>query len=176
MANEGIGASSAARVAIGLGITAAVAAAIPLTMSSEGVRTRPYDDAAHVRTVCYGETAGVEERVYSRGECGDMLRRRLAADYAPRLIACMPGLVDAPFPRTVFAALLDAAYNAGPAAVCRRFAPLFNANRITATCAALPGWFTTARDRRTGAVRRLPGLVTRRAKEAALCGKWKDNR
>ncbi|WP_420822359.1 glycoside hydrolase family protein [Sphingomonas ginkgonis] len=154
----------------------------PLTVASEGTALRPYWDPAHIRTVCNGETEGVEERAYSRGECGTMLRRRLARDYAPRLLQCLPNLADDR--RTpVFAALLDASYNAGWPAVCS--SPM--AARIRAAdwrggCLALTaryrlpglgrpsnGWFTTARDRRTGARTELRGLIARRQKEQALC-------
>jgi lysozyme len=154
---------AAASIALAVGVCA------PLTIESEGVRTRPYLDPVHIRTVCYGETSGIEERVYSKDECTDLLRTRLAETYAPRLIDCMPRLVDQPHPRRAFAALLDASYNAGPTAVCRRFAPTFNDGRVTASCRALPGWYVTARDRDTGAVRRLPGLEERRRKESRLC-------
>jgi lysozyme len=157
------------RAGIAASIALAVAICAPLTIQSEGVRTRPYLDPANIRTVCYGETHGIEERVYSQDECGEMLRAGLARRYAPQVIACMPGLIDEPYPATVFAALLDASYNAGAGAVCRRFAPSFNAGRVAATCDALPGWYVTARDRRTGAVRRLRGLEERRRKEALLC-------
>jgi lysozyme len=154
---------AAASIAIAVGVCA------PLTIESEGVRTRPYLDPVHIRTVCYGETSGIEDRVYSKDECADLLRARLATTYAPGLIDCMPGLVDQPHPRRAFAALLDASYNAGPKAVCHRFAATFNAGRVTATCKALPGWYVTARDRQTGAVRRLRGLEERRLRESQLC-------
>jgi GH24 family phage-related lysozyme (muramidase) len=161
--------SKAQRAGIAASVTIAVSVCLPLTMRSEGVRTVPYLDPAHIRTVCYGETQAIEDRVYSRGECGDMLRARLAQDYAHRLVECMPELVEEPYPGTVFAALLDASYNAGPLSVCRKFAPLFNARWITATCAALPGWYVTARDRRSGAIRHLRGLEDRRRREQRLC-------
>jgi GH24 family phage-related lysozyme (muramidase) len=159
----------AQRAGIAASVAIAVGVCAPLTMRSEGVRTVPYLDPAHIRTVCYGETQHIEDRVYSRGECGDMLRSRLASAYAPELVECMPGLVEEPYPATVFAGLLDASYNAGPQAVCRKFAPLFNARWIAATCAALPGWYVTARDRRSGAVRQLRGLEDRRLREQRLC-------
>jgi lysozyme len=150
-------------------IALAVTVCAPLTIESEGVRTRPYLDPVHVRTVCYGETSGIEDRIYSKDECAALLRARLAGSYAPRLVGCMPGLVDQPHPRRAFAALLDASYNAGPKAVCGHFARTFNAGRIIATCKALPGWYVTARDRETGAVRRLKGLEERRRRESQLC-------
>jgi lysozyme len=154
---------AAASIALAVGVCA------PLTIESEGVRTRPYLDPVHIRTVCYGETSGIEDRVYSKDECADMLRARLAETYAPHLIDCMPGLVDEPHPRRAFAALLDASYNAGPKAVCGRFAPIFNAGRTAATCRALPGWSVSARDRQTGVIRRLRGLEERRRRESRLC-------
>lgn len=157
------GLATAAAIAVAVGVCA------PLTMHSEGVRTRPYLDPAHVRTVCYGETQAIEDRVYGRDECAAMLRQRLAEAYAPKLVAHMPGLAAEPNPRTAFAALLDASYNAGPDAVVRHFAPLVNSGFVKDACAGLRGWYVTARDRRTGQVMRLAGLVERRRKEARLC-------
>jgi len=152
-----------------LAIAAAVGLAAPLTMEHEGYRGAAYLDPAGILTQCYGETEGVDpSRIYSRDECAVKLRRRQARDYAPPLLACMPVLVDRRL-TPVFAALLDAAYNTGPRAVCAKFAGLVNAGRHHAACEALPGWYVTARDRRTGVRKRLPGLVRRRLDERALC-------
>jgi hypothetical protein len=72
-------------------IAAACAVATPLIMASEGLRTKPYLDPVKIPTVCYGETQ-VEMRAYSKDECGAMLRKRLAAIYAPKVLACLPQL------------------------------------------------------------------------------------
>lgn len=147
---------------IGAAIAAACAVVLPLTSSSEGLRTTPYRDPAGIRTVCYGETQ-LEMRVYSADECGAMLRSRLAKSYAPPIVKCVVGVTE---PRRVyaFAALIDASYNAGPAAVCKsRMVKAINAGDWKAGCNAFPGWYVTAK----GKV--YPGLVKRRIAERDLC-------
>jgi lysozyme len=161
-------------------IAAAVLVATPLTAASEGLRLQPYWDPAHIRTYCLGETENVQERVYTPDECYALLRRRLAIAYAPKVLACLPQLA-AEERRSVFAALIDASYNAGPAAVCASpMARYIKADQWADACKALTaryvvegitvrGWFASAKDRRTGIRKKLPGLVTRRAAERDLC-------
>jgi lysozyme len=145
-------------------IAAAVLLAAPITASFEGLRTKPYLDPANIPTVCYGETE-LAMRVYSADECGQMLRARLAKDYAPHILDCLPQVADRP---KVFAALLDASYNAGWAAVCKsRMVDAFRSGNDG--CALFEGWYVTTRNRKTGVRVTLPGLVRRRKAEAALC-------
>lgn len=156
--------------AIAIAIAAATAAAVPLAQKWEGYRGKAYLDPASILTQCYGEARDVDpSRIYSKDECAAKLRKRMAADYAPALIECVPGFID--LARTnQFAALLDASYNAGPAAACRSpMAREFRAGRWELGCEYFDGWYVTARDRRTGARVRLRGLVNRRLDEAALC-------
>lgn len=144
-------------------IAAAVAIAAPFAEPREGFAPRPYLDPARIVTYCYGETEGVEARIYSRDECAAKLRRRMARDYAPKILSCVPRFAD-PSKRYAFAASIDAAYNAGPVAFCKSpMARHFNAGHWAAGCDAFPGWYVTARGVR------LRGLVARREGEAALC-------
>jgi lysozyme len=133
------------------------------------LRNKPYLDPAHILTVCYGETQGIDQaKIYSNDECAIRLRKRLAEDYAPRIIACLPELTERRI--KVFGALLDAAYNAGPVAVCNsRMARSIHAGDWAGSCNGFYGWYATARDRRTGKRIQLRGLEIRRQKEAALC-------
>lgn len=148
---------------------AAAAVCLPLTQQSEGLRNKPYLDPAHILTVCYGETEGVEARIYSTDECAGKLRHRLANDYAPRIAECLPEIATNERIK-VFGALLDAAYNAGPVAVCNsRMASAIRLGNVVDGCALLDGWYVTARNRKTGVRVKLPGLVKRRRAEAALC-------
>jgi lysozyme len=149
---------------------AAALVCLPLTQASEGLRNKPYLDPAHILTVCYGETQGIDPaKIYSNDECAVRLRQRLAQDYAPRILACLPELNDERRLK-VFGALLDAAYNAGPVAVCNsRMARSIHAGDWRGACNGFYGWYTTALNRKTGVRIKLQGLVTRRAKEAALC-------
>jgi lysozyme len=141
-------------------IAAAVALVIPVTAAFEGLRTKPYRDPTNTLTVCYGETH-LPMRVYSADECGAMLRKRLAKDYAPQLLDCVPALINRPNP---YAALLDFSYNAGVQAACRsRMARNFNLGRWPEGCAAFRGTYVTSKGVK------LKGLVRRREAEAALC-------
>lgn len=146
-------------------IAAAVAVAAPLTASFEGLRTHPYRDPApkHTLTVCYGET-NVPMRVYSADECGAMLRAHLGKIYAPAIARCLPQVVT-PERKFVFAALIDASYNAGPGNVCRKspMAARIRRGAWSHVCEGFIGWHT------------LPGtaahngLVRRRVVERSLC-------
>lgn len=149
-------------------IAMACAVATPFIMQSEGLRTKPYLDPAKIPTVCYGET-NIEMRVYSRDECGAMLRQRLNRVYGPKIARCLPQLI-AKHRINEFAAMIDSAYNAGPDAVCNsRMARHIRAGDWTAACNSIESWYTTARDRRTGQRIKLRGLVLRRQEMRRLC-------
>jgi lysozyme len=147
----------------GAALAAAVTIAVPLTATFEGLRTHPYRDPGDGRwTVCYGETER-ELRGYTRDECAILLKSREAKDYAPAVLKCVPG-IDSRI--NVFAASIDAAYNAGVKAFCRSpMAAAFRRGDFAAGCAAFDGWYVTAKGKR------LRGLVRRRAAERALCEK-----
>jgi lysozyme len=155
----------------GIAIAAACATAVPLTQTKEGLALKPYKDPAAIVTWCYGETDGKPLAIYTKSQCGDMLRERMGRDYAPKLLApsCLPQLID-PARRNEFAALIDASYNAGPVAVCK--SPMvirMRADDWVAGCKAFEGWYTTARNRQTGQRIQLRGLVIRRQDEMRLC-------
>lgn len=153
-------------------IAAAVAVAAPLTMSHEGYRGKVYLDPAKIATQCFGETQDIDpSRIYSKEQCATKLRARMAKDYAPALVECMPGLAGEEWKRftNVYGAMLDASYNTGPSPVCKRFALTFNTGRYWEACNLFPGWYTTAKNRVTGVRREFPGLVRRRKEEKALC-------
>lgn len=166
--NAGVEEPKSPKGRIAIAIAAACAIAAPLIMKSEGLRTKPYRDPVSIQTVCYGET-NVPMRVYSKDECGALLRKQLARKYAPKVLQCIPQLA-ALERRNEFAALIDSSYNAGPVAVCKsRMATHFRAGRWVTGCNSLEGWYTTARDRRTGRRIRLRGLVIRRHEAKLLC-------
>ena len=142
-------------------IAAAVLTVAPFVTQREGVVAHVYRDPVGIRTVCVGETQGIENRVYSRDECGLMLRKRLANDYAPGILNCVPGLVDRP---KAFAALIDFSYNGGIRAACKSpMAKAFNAGQWGKGCDAFSGYYVTARGVK------LRGLVLRREGERLLC-------
>jgi lysozyme len=153
----------------GIAIAAACATAVPLTQTKEGIALKPYKDPAAITTWCYGETEGKPLAIYTKSQCGDMLRERMGRDYAPKVLACVPKLIE-PARRNEFAALIDASYNAGPVAVCK--SPMvirMRADDWSGGCKAFEGWYTTARNRQTGQRIQLRGLVIRRQDEMRLC-------
>lgn len=145
-------------------IMATVAATTQFTTGFEGEKHKTYLDPVKIPTYCIGETENVDwSRVYTSGECQTLLRARMARDYAPKLVACVPDLAD-PKRNLAFRALLDASYNAGPAAACRSpMARAFNAGRWSDGCRAFVGWYETAKGFK------LRGLVRRRAAERDFC-------
>ena len=155
----------------GAAIAAACLAIAPFVSQREGYVAKARPDPAGIMTYCNGETQRVDPvRIYSRDECQALLRRRLAQDYAPRVAACVPAVATDPRRLPAFEAMIDASYNAGPGALCSSsIARLARAGQWEAACNRFVGWRDTARNRRTGIVRRFPGLVARRSAERALC-------
>jgi GH24 family phage-related lysozyme (muramidase) len=111
--NAGIEPPSSNKKTTGAIIALAVLVAAPLAATWEGYRGKAYYDPAHILTVCYGETEHIDPaKIYSKDECVAKLRTRMANDYAPRIAKCLPEVVNERRVK-VFAALLDASYNAG---------------------------------------------------------------
>lgn len=151
-------------------IAAAVVIAAGIAQEFEGYRGAVYLDPAHILTQCYGETQDIDPSViYSEEQCAAKLRARMAKDYAPALLACVPQFNDPRYARA-FGALLDASYNAGTAAACRSpMAQHFRLGDIQRGCNAFPGWYVTAKNRKTGERVKLRGLVRRREYERDVC-------
>jgi lysozyme len=157
-------------------ILAAVAVAAPLAQRWEGYVDHVYRDPANIPTYCYGETGNISKdpsRIYLKTECADLLRKRMARDYAPRILQCIPQLADKQRVN-VFGALIDASYNAGWQSVCR--SPMRTdiiAGKWTSACNRLPSWYVTAQRRvngkRVGQPFVLRGLVNRRNDEKKVC-------
>lgn len=147
------------------GAAAAIALAVAVIQPFEGKRNVAYLDPSSIPTSCWGHTGAdvVVGRRYSDAECERLLTADVRAHAAP-LEACITGPVTA----GTFGAMVSFAYNAGPGVVCSKFAPLINAGNSAAACAKL-SQYVYSRDRRTGRMVRLPGLISRRAAERALC-------
>lgn len=151
-------------------LAALVATVVALTSSqltepSEGYSGKAYwDKYGKVWTQCFGETADVDPSVvYSEKECAVKLRARMAKDFTPALLKCVPDFAIPDY-KFAFGALLDGAYNAGPAAACRSpMAREFNAGNWTLGCAKFQGWYETAKGVK------VVGLVNRRRKELKFC-------
>jgi lysozyme len=123
------------------------------------LRTQPYADVTGKQTVCFGETER-PVKAYTPDECSVMLVSRLASDYAPAVIKCVPGLADKPKP---LAASLALSYNIGVSAFCRSTAAKrFNAGDWTGGCDAFLMW-------RFAGGKEVRGLLNRRRAERELC-------
>ena len=146
------------QTAIGAGVAAALALAVPLIGKSEGKRNDPYLDIVNVPTVCYGETR-VTMRRYSDAECSNMLNEAVQG-FAEPVARCTPMIANRPYQ---LAAATSLAYNIGINAYCRSTADRrFDAGNIKGGCEAIKFW-----NKAGGRV--VKGLVNRRADEYRLC-------
>lgn len=117
----------------------------------------------HPITFCNGLTSAdgkvtVGQR-FTPEQCKELLAGAL-----PKYLAPIEACIHVSLPDKVKASLLDAAYNAGPAAVCKSsMLAHMNAGNIAAGCNAFKGWYI----RSDGVVRK--GLINRRNGERQLC-------
>jgi lysozyme len=140
-------------------VALALAIATPTVERWEGTRLDPYKDMVGLWTVCTGETR-VTMRRYTPAECAAMLRRALESDFAPAILATVPGLKERPYQ---FAAAISLSYNIGSAAFARStVARRFNEGDWHGGCEAILMW------NRAGG-RFVPGLANRRRDERKLC-------
>lgn len=130
----------------------------------EGVRYTAYRDLVGVPTICYGETRNVKMGMKMTPEqCEAMLEPRLK-EFESEVLAC----TSPELPEKSQAAFVHFAYNVGSGWYCKSVAPLVNKGNLTAACDKM-GEFANARDRKTGKLYRINGLVKRRAAEMKLC-------
>jgi len=124
----------------------------------EGVVLRGYKDPVGIVTACAGHTAtAVLGRPYTPAECEKLLVEDLI-DHAAGVRRC----VDTPLTTGQLAAAVSFTYNVGVTAFCTStFAVKLRAGDPKA-CEQLDRWIYAG-----GRV--LPGLVTRRAAERAIC-------
>jgi lysozyme len=165
------------KTAAAMYIAAALAIAVPVVGNFEGFASKPYVDTVgtgHPETWCYGETAADGGKVpaygtlFTKAECQASLQEKLAKVYDPMVRACIDAKYLDGFPSRE-ASLISFVYNGGQGWLCNpakhtytAVASNINAGNITAGCNDMKAY-----NRASGIV--LSGLVTRRAKEAALC-------
>lgn len=144
----------------------AVRVAATLCRRSEGLRLTPYLCPAGVPTIGYGSTRYADGRAVTlkdppitRQQADELLLLTLKRDYLPGLLKASPGLADQP---KALAALLDFVYNLGVA----RYEGSTLRKRIDAKDWA--GALVEIRKWNKAGGKVLPGLVARRAAEAAL--------
>lgn len=141
-------------------MAAIIGAVIPVTTSWEGMDKVARRDAigtGHPTTYCYGQTDefGTVKpgQRFTKVECDEAIKKSLP-HYVNGVAKCATRI----FPVKVWAALVDGAYNAGIAAVCR--SPMMvrmNEGDYEAGCNAFAGWYI----RSDGQVRK--GLIARRS-------------
>lgn len=147
------------KVAAGAGSAGVIAATIAFLPAWEGMDTVAKKDmigTGHPVTYCYGQTdefGQVKEGTrFTKKQCDELLAKSL-----PKYLAKIEPCIKVPLPDKTKAALLDAAYNAGPAAVCRSpMVAKMNKGDLVGGCNAFTGWYV----RSDGVVRR--GLLARR--------------
>lgn len=155
---------TSARIGATGGAAAALTLATGVIAHSEGKRNDPYWDIARVRTVCYGETANVQERRYSDAECDALLANSVQKHGEP-VLKIMPA--DAPV--EVAASHVSLAYNIGVTAYLGSSAARYaKAGDYGRACQAIGAW-NKVRQWPSGKLVVSKGLQNRRADEMALC-------
>jgi len=158
----------------GAGGAAVIAAAASILIVWEGtdlVAKKDMIGTGHPMTYCHGQTDefGVvkEGQRFTPAQCKDLLAKSL-----PKYLTPLQACVKVELPVKTMAALLDAAYNAGPAAVCRSpMVKKMNAGDIENGCRAFKGWYVRSDGKeRRGLVARRSGLPgDTRKNEMQLC-------
>ena len=160
-------AALACAACIGHGHTTISAQAYGDLGASEGLRLEPYTDIAGVRTVCYGETQDVEERLYTVDECGELLVLRVEQDFVPRIVACTDDRIWDGLGQETKDALVEFSWNVGTGAYCRgSVAKRLNAGRGVEACERI---LLYNKARINGKLKPVDGLTKRREREAAKC-------
>jgi lysozyme len=151
---------SAKKTALTAGSAGVIACCVAFTPTWEGMDKTAKRDmigTGHPVTYCYGQTDEFGKvkvgTVFTRQECDAKL-----AESLPKYLAHIEPCIRVQLPDKTMASLLDASYNAGPAAVCRSpMVAKMNAGDIAGGCRAFDGWYI----RSDGHVRK--GLVNRRS-------------
>lgn len=144
----------------------ALAIAACLCRRFEGLRLKPYLCPAGVPTIGYGSTRYADGRMVSLKDppitqalADELLLLTLRRDYLPGVLRLSPSLADKP---QALGAIVDFAYNLGVAKYgSSTLRKRIDAGDMAGARAELAKWVR-------GGGKVLPGLVARRAAEAAL--------
>ena len=155
------GARSGKRLPLLISAALVTALAAPVVMDSEGLVLYTYDDpawGARLPTACYGETGPHirHGQTYTVEQCTRLLDASLQRTWI-RLRLC----IVQPIAPNEAAALISWAYNVGTDAACKSTL-VRKLNAGEPFCQELDRWVYANGKKRKG-------LVTRRAKERALC-------
>lgn len=149
------------KLGVGAAVAAAVAIATPMVAKHEGYSDKVYRDPVGIKTYCYGETENPQPgRLYSKEFCQDLLTKRVGF-YVYGVREVVPANVY--MTPSELAAWGSFSYNVGLAAFKgSTAAKLLAQGKHVQACNELPKWVFAGG-------KRLPGLVTRRKVEQALC-------
>lgn len=157
--------------ASGAAVIAATLTILPMWEGTSLVAHRDKIGTGHPMEYCHGQTDEFgkvkEGQRFTPAQCKDLLAKSL-----PKYLIPLQKCVTREVPVKTMAALLDAAYNAGPAAVCRSpMVAKMNAGNIEAGCRAFKGWYVRSDGKeRKGLVARRSGLPgDKRVNEMQLC-------
>jgi lysozyme len=166
-------ANSWVKTAGATGSAAVIAATVVFLPNWEGmdkVAKRDMIGTGHPVTYCYGQTdefGSVKSGTrFNKQECDQKL-----AESLPKYLEKVGPCVHVPVPVKTMAALLDASYNAGPAAVCKsQMVRRINSGDIRGGCDAFKGWYVRSDGQvRKGLVARRSGIGDGRKSERDLC-------
>lgn len=148
---------------VGVGAAAALAIAVPLVASFEGLVQHVYTDSVGVATYCYGETTNPQPgKEYTIEECNALLGNRMV-EFDTAVSRC----VAVPLPTKTRAAFDSLAYNIGIKAFCwSSVVAKANKEDLLGACDAMLAY---NKGRVRGVLTVLPGLDKRRHKERDLC-------
>jgi lysozyme len=149
--------STAKKVGGGAAVIAVLTVFTPIWEGADLVAKKDAIGTGHPMTYCHGQTDEFgkvkEGQRFTPAQCKELLAKSL-----PKYLEPVQKCVNVELPVKTMAALVDAAYNAGPAAVCRSpMVKKMNAGDIEGGCNAFEGWYV----RSDGQVRK--GLVARRS-------------
>ncbi len=163
--------STAKKIGGGAAVIAATVVFLPVWEGMDSVAKKDMIGTGHPVTYCYGQTdefGNVKEGTrFTKQDCDAKLKQSL-----PKYLAAIDKCIARELPVKTKAALLDAAYNAGPAAVCRSpMVKLMNSGKIAEGCAAFEGWYIRSDGQaRKGLVARRSGIPgDKRKNEKQLC-------
>lgn len=155
----------------GLAVIAAATTILTVWEGTDLVAKKDMIGTGHPMTYCHGQTDEFgkvkEGQRFTPAQCKDLLAKSL-----PKYLTPLQKCVTVEIPVKTMAALLDAAYNAGPAAVCRSpMVKKINAGDLTSGCKAFEGWYIRSDGQeRRGLVARRSGLPgDKRVNEMQLC-------
>lgn len=153
----------------GAGVIACCVAFTPTWEGMDKVAKKDMIGTGHPVTYCYGQTDEFGKVAvgtkFTKQECDEKLAASL-----PKYLEPVGKCVHVPVPVKTMAALVDAAYNAGPAAVCRSpMVRLANEGKLREACSAFEGWYVRSDGQvRKGLVARRSGIDSRKS-EKQLC-------